>query len=143
MLMIDLAQQNPILPIYILLLMIWLWIHSPKKPKRAFIPMRKTSVLLAPKPYQRSLAKNRKKTQWVTNEVLRLKVLSGVGCGKVAETFNRIHGHRETVSKSFVYEKLKQNQYQLLVISRHCSACLDFASEQGIFARKIGAYSHM
>jgi transposase InsO family protein len=64
-------------------------------------------------------ARNRRKPPWVTDKVLYLKAISGNGCGKVAETFNRLYGHKETVSKSFVYEKLKRHQYQLMQIKRH------------------------
>ncbi len=62
--------------------------------------------------------RNRKKPQWVIDKVIYLKAVSGYGCGKVAETFNRIHGERETVSKSFIYEKLKNHQYQLMQMKR-------------------------
>lgn len=52
------------------------------------------------------------------NKVLYLSAISNHGCGKVAETFNRLYGDRETVSKSFVYDKVKKHQYQLKIIKR-------------------------
>jgi len=36
----------------------------------------------------------------------------------VAEAFNQVYGHKETVSKTFVYEKLIKFPYELLVIKR-------------------------
>ncbi|WDE07032.1 transposase family protein [Thalassomonas viridans] len=65
-----------------------------------------------------SFARNRKKPQWVVDKVLYLKAVSGTGCGSVAQLFNQRYGHKTTVSKSFVYEKLKANQYQLQVVKR-------------------------
>ncbi|WDE14696.1 hypothetical protein [Thalassomonas haliotis] len=64
-------------------------------------------------------ARNRKKPPWVVNKVLYLKAISGGGCGSVAALFNQRYGHKTTVSKSFVYEKLKSNQYRLQVIKRN------------------------
>ena len=65
-----------------------------------------------------SYARNRKKPQWVVDKVLYLKAVSGSGCGTVARLFNQRYGHKTTVSKSFVYEKLKANQYRLQVVKR-------------------------
>ncbi|WP_281559532.1 integrase core domain-containing protein [Thalassomonas sp. RHCl1] len=65
-----------------------------------------------------SYGKNRKKPQWVVDKVLYLSAVSGAGCGKVAEIFNQSYGDKTTVSKTFVYEKIKANRYRLQVIKR-------------------------
>jgi hypothetical protein len=62
---------------------------------------------------------NHKKPQWVTDKVIYLKAVSGYGCGKVTEMFNRRHGDKETVFKYFVYEKLKSHQYQMMQMKRY------------------------
>lgn len=62
--------------------------------------------------------RNQKKPPWVTDKVLYIKAMTGAGCGKVAETFNRLYGDKETVSKTFVYYKIKQNQYRLRALKR-------------------------
>jgi transposase InsO family protein len=102
--------------------MLWFWLSSFvisfKKPKSNTCRYRQSRVKSNNVAANRSFPRNRKKPPWVTNKVLYLKAISGQGCGKVAETFNRLHGDKETVSKSFVYEKLKNNQYQLKVIRR-------------------------
>lgn len=62
-----------------------------------------------------SYARNRKKPQWVVDKVIYLKALMpDSGCGTIAMTFNRLYGSKgETVSKTFVYEKLKAHAYQV------------------------------
>ena len=64
--------------------------------------------------------RNLHKPDWVIPEVLRLKALMGkqVGCRKIAATFNRLHGLRCTVGKTFVAETIKTHQYQLACITR-------------------------
>ncbi len=34
-----------------------------------------------------------------------------VGCRKVADTFNRLHGDRQTVGKSFVAKTIRKHRY--------------------------------
>jgi putative transposase len=65
-----------------------------------------------------------KKPDWVIAEVLRLKVLTGkhVGCRKVAQTFNRLHGPLVTVGKTFVSEVIKAHQYKLVCLTRDMRA---------------------
>ncbi len=60
-------------------------------------------------------ARNRKKPQWVVDKVIYLKaMMPDTGCGTIANTFNRISLNKgETVSKTYVYEKLKTHQYQV------------------------------
>ncbi len=63
---------------------------------------------------------NQKKPDWVVAEVIRLKAILGqqAGCRKVAQTFNRLHGHRETVGKSFVNQIIQKNQFEIMVTRR-------------------------
>lgn len=62
-----------------------------------------------------SYARNKKKLQWVIDKVIYLKALMpDNGCGTIAMTFNRLYRTKgETVSKTFVYEKLKAHAYQV------------------------------
>ena len=87
-----------------------------RKDQEKYYPRQNT--LLDKNTLSVSFARNQKKPQWVVNKVLYLKAVSCVGCGSVANMFNQRYGHKVTVSKSFVYEKLKSHQYQLHVIKR-------------------------
>lgn len=60
-------------------------------------------------------ARNRKKPQWVVKKVIYLKaIMPAAGCGTIASIFNRIHHDKnESVSKTYVYEKLKAHSYQV------------------------------
>ncbi len=60
-------------------------------------------------------ARNKKKPKWVVDKVIYLKALMpDSGCGTIAMTFNRLYRTKgETVSKTFVYEKLKAHAYQV------------------------------
>ena len=62
-----------------------------------------------------SYARNRKKSQWVVDKVIYLKaIMPDSGCGTIADIFNKIHhGKNESVSKTYVYVKLKANTYQV------------------------------
>jgi len=96
------------------------WFNSIFKPhnfcrptirnKNANIPKTKTSYI-----------RNRKKTEWVVDKVIYLKaMMPSHGYGKIAATFNRLYSDNgESVSKTFVYEKLKVNKYQLAVVKRN------------------------
>lgn len=101
-----------------ILVTIYLWMRSffvvKKQPLYIPSPRRKVAKQLTINHHCR----NRKKEPWVTDKVLYLKAITGFGCGKVAQTFNRLYGDRETVSKSFVYDKLKNNRYRLRAIKR-------------------------
>jgi putative transposase len=60
-----------------------------------------------------------RKPEWVSEEILRIKAnLRKDGCRKVAHAFNQKHGPTHTVSKSFVAELLKRNQYALWCLRR-------------------------
>jgi putative transposase len=65
--------------------------------------------------YPAIYAKNRKKPQWVIDKVIYLKaIMPDNGCGSIATIFNRIyHDKNESVSKTYVYEKLKMHAYQV------------------------------
>ena len=60
-------------------------------------------------------AKNRKKPQWVVDNVIYLKaIMPDNDCGSIANILNRVHhDQNESVSKTYVYEKLKANTYQI------------------------------
>ena len=62
----------------------------------------------------------RRKPDWVSQEVLRLKVLMGhAGCRQIAHTFNRLNAHhRTTVGKSFVAHCLHTHQHALAALRR-------------------------
>ena len=57
-----------------------------------------------------------KKPSWVQDEVIYLKVhLPNYGCRKIAQTFNRKFTDTNiTVSKSYVYNILKANSYEII-----------------------------
>lgn len=57
-----------------------------------------------------------RKPEWVVDEVVRLKALMGdLGCRKVADTFNRLHAarHSMTVSKSFVATTVRGHRLEI------------------------------
>jgi hypothetical protein len=61
----------------------------------------------------------RAKQQWVIDAVIYLKVfMPDAGVRSIANMFNRIYGHRETVSKSFVAKVLRDSQYAVEVQRR-------------------------
>ncbi len=65
-----------------------------------------------------TLCRFRKKPDWVTHEVLRLKAHMGkAGCRAITNTFNRLHKNT-IIGKTFVAETIKRNQYQLSCIKR-------------------------
>jgi len=63
----------------------------------------------------KNIVRNRKKPDWVVDKVIYLKaIMPDNGCGSIANTFNRLYSSKgETVSKTFVYEKLKTHAYQV------------------------------
>jgi transposase InsO family protein len=69
---------------------------------------------------EKSVVKNKKKPQWVVDNVIYLKaMMPNTGCGTIANTFNRVYAAKgETVSKTFVYEKLKAHQYAVKALRR-------------------------
>jgi hypothetical protein len=80
--------------------------------KKSFFK-RKTIKLKQVQPI--SNARNRKKPDWVIDKVVYLKALMpNFGFGTISMTLNRFYSEKgETVSKRFVYEKLKANDYQV------------------------------
>ena len=63
---------------------------------------------------------NPKKPKCAVEKVIYLKaIMPSHGCGIIATTFNRLYiDTGESVSKTFVYEKLKANKYQLATARR-------------------------
>ena len=61
-----------------------------------------------------------RKPEWVRKELIRLKAhLPDFGCRKLADLFNSLHAARgTTVSKSFVYELLKQHMVEVFELRR-------------------------
>jgi len=95
------------------------WFYCILKPKYIYRPKLKVKS----NRHQNSImlyAFNRKKPEWVVDKVIYLKaMMPGNGCGSIATTFNRLYSSKnESVSKTFVYEKLKANKYQLAMIKR-------------------------
>lgn len=68
--------------------------------------------------------KNRPKPQWVVKEIIRLKAIMGqrAGCRTIAHTFNRLHGARKTVGKSFVAYTIRNHRYAILHKRRELKA---------------------
>jgi transposase InsO family protein len=63
--------------------------------------------------------RNAPKPPWVVEEVLRLRALSGRGCLKISEMFNRRHADDGmSVGKSFVARTIKKQAYRLLMLER-------------------------
>ena len=67
--------------------------------------------------------KNRKKAEWVINEVIRLKAFHNqAGCRHIADIFNyRYENHRltpETVGKTFVAAAIKNHLYDIQILRR-------------------------
>ena len=61
----------------------------------------------------------RPKPPWVRREVLRLKALMPHdGCRTIALTFRLLHGHRETVGKTFVAEAIRRSALEILRLRR-------------------------
>ncbi|WP_164852414.1 integrase core domain-containing protein [Rheinheimera riviphila] len=53
------------------------------------------------------------------DKVLALAAVSGYGAGKVAQLFNQRYRHSgDSVSKTFVYQQMKTQQYQIQVLRR-------------------------
>ena len=73
-----------------------------------------------PRTCEPSTACTSRKPDWVRRELIRLKAhLPDFGCRKLAGLFNNLHSaHGMTVSKSFVYEVLKQHMYEVLQLRR-------------------------
>ena len=67
-----------------------------------------------------ALRRNRAKPAWVIQEVLRLAALSGDGCRKVEQLFNRLYAARRkmTVGKSFVNYTIRKHRYEVQVLRK-------------------------
>ncbi|HID82483.1 MAG TPA: transposase [Chromatiales bacterium] len=63
--------------------------------------------------------RNRKKPQWVTDEVIRIKaLLPNASCRIIAALFNHRFGHRESIGKTFVGYTLRHHLYDIQVLRR-------------------------
>jgi putative transposase len=67
--------------------------------------------------------KNRKKAEWVINEVIRIKAFhTQAGCRTIADAFNyRYENHKvtpETVGKTFVATAIKNHLYEIQILRR-------------------------
>ncbi len=65
--------------------------------------------------------RSNKKPHWVVKEVIYLKAVHpSLGCRHIAHLFNRrfAASKRMTVSKSYVYEKLKTHRYEVQILRR-------------------------
>lgn len=67
--------------------------------------------------------KNRKKAEWVINEVIRIKAFHHqAGCRHIADIFNyRYENHRltpETVGKTFVATTIRNHLYEIQIVRR-------------------------
>jgi putative transposase len=61
----------------------------------------------------------RRKPLWVRREILRLKALmKDAGVRSIAATFNRLHGERASVGKSYVAQLIKTHQYEIACLVR-------------------------
>ena len=59
------------------------------------------------------------KPQWVIDAIIKLKAfMPSAGVRTIASTFNRIHGKRETVSKSFVAKVILKHRYAIAIQRR-------------------------
>lgn len=63
--------------------------------------------------------KYRKKPRWVIKKVIEHKAfMQDDGCRKIAVSFNRRFGDRETVSKTWVYNITKKHRYEILELRK-------------------------
>jgi transposase InsO family protein len=111
----SLAATSTLYILFIALLCIALWHVLPVK-ENAPAPLVRRPARLSDSPRS---PRNTRKPSWVIEEVLRLRALSGYGCLKISQMFNRRHaddGMR--VGKTFVAETIKRQAHQLLMIER-------------------------
>lgn len=95
---------------------IWRWLSISKSTSHKY----RTKLTRKAEDNSKHYATNRKKPDWVIDKVIYLKaMMPNHGCGAIATTFNPTYMNKgETVSKTFVYEKLKANQYAVKVLRR-------------------------
>lgn len=94
-----------------------LWIHLEQRAASSPRRGRRRTRLISPPESGRG--RNRRKPDWVRNEVARLRALMNVGCRKIADTFNHLHAHRgETVGHSFVAILVKCESEKIIRLRR-------------------------
>lgn len=94
-----------------LFLAIWLWLASLVLPHRP--PRRNSGRRFVPAALP---ALRARKPDWVIEEVVRLKALMAeAGCRRIADTFNRLHAvrHTMTVSKSWVAGTVRKHRLEI------------------------------
>ncbi|MCP4294779.1 MAG: hypothetical protein GY786_04155 [Proteobacteria bacterium] len=81
-------------------ILIWFWGEEKKRKRSRGWKRRNQSSVI-------ETGINARKPDWVAKEVIRLRVyLPHYGCRKIADSFNRRHFGRESVSKSYVADLL-------------------------------------
>ena len=67
----------------------------------------------------KEIARSRKKPQWVTNEVIKLKALMPTAsCRTLSLVFNQRHHKKETIGKTFVDYTLRKHRYEIQIERR-------------------------
>lgn len=103
--------------------LVFVWRNRRVRCRQRFYRRTTSCITSGPETTESNPRHAQRKPAWATQEVLRLKVLMGhAGCRAVARTFNRLHqAHANracTVSKTFVADCLKTNQYALAALRR-------------------------
>ncbi len=94
-----------------LILLLLLWLFKNRFKHRRY----KTYTKAAANPS----CKYRKKPSWAVYKIIHFKaIMPHVGCRKLAATFNRQFGHRETVSKTWVNYTVKKHQHEILLLRK-------------------------
>ncbi len=71
------------------------------------------------KPKSKPGFKSRRKPRWVDNRIIEHKaIMNKDGCRKIAASFNRRFGDKETVSKSWVATIVRKHQYEILQLRK-------------------------
>jgi putative transposase len=105
------------------LILLWRWVGVHLSAQHNSYRRRSANQLHQPDEVHTAFnaaAYQRRKPDWMKQEVVRLKALMGnkTGCRAVAITFNRLHGPQATVGKTYVSDVIKNNQYRLVCLIR-------------------------
>jgi len=96
----------------ICLLLIFFWLFNNRSKQRQYPSYRKATV-------DNRGFMHRKKPQWVINRVIEHKaIMQNDGCRKIAASFNRRFGDKETVSKTWVNSTVKKYKYEILILRK-------------------------
>ncbi len=67
----------------------------------------------------KAIIRSRKKPQWVTNEVIKLKALMpNASCRTISYVFNQRHYKKETIGKTFVDYTIRKHLYEIQIERR-------------------------